>query len=263
MRILLFTLIVLCLFYSSCGSKSSTPAGEVKDWKKYVENQKSLAIASYRRGNYKQALTDIEEAYQRAKRDPEVYLIKGIIYFGLKDYSQAEEFYKKSLKLDKDYIVASFNLCGLYIKINKPAMALEYCEKATVDPLYEDKDKALTNLGTAYLMQGDINKAKIYYNKSLEVNPLLVYTHNELGKMHLSVGNDVEAIREFKIAVEGYPQYDEAFFNLGLAYLKQGNKPSACSAFSRVLQLVPNSKMGLDARNYIDSVCTYSSGDIN
>lgn len=252
-------IIILCLLFISCGSKSTTPRGEVKDWEKYVENQKSLAIASYRRGNYKQALLDIEEARSRAKRDPEVYLIKGIIYYGLKDYSQAEELYKKSLDLDDDYLVANFNLCGLYIKLNKPGSAIKYCEKAASDPLYEDRDKALTNLGTAYFMQGNINRAKSYYNKSLEINPMLVYTHNELGKMYLAQGNEVDAIREFKIAVEGYPQYDEAFFNLGLSYLKQGNKPSACSAFSRVVQLTPNSKLGLDARKYIDSVCSYSN----
>lgn len=259
MRYLTIFFIAASLLFVACGSKSSTPRGEVKDWEKYVENQKSLAIASYRRGNFKQALVDIEEARKRAKRDPEVYLIKGIIYYGLKDYKQAEEFYEKSLDLDDDYLVANFNLCGLYIKTNKPGSAIKYCQKAASDPLYEDRARALTNLGTAYFMQGDINKAKTYYNRSLEINPMLVYTHNELGKMHLSLGSEVDAIREFKIAIEGFPQYDEAFFNLGLAYLKQGNKPSACSAFSRVVQLTPNSRIGLDARKYIDSVCSYSN----
>lgn len=255
-------LVLLVFSFSACGSKTDTPRGEVKDWKKYVENQKALAIASYRRGNYKQALIDIEEARERSKGDPEVYLIKGIIYYGLKDFSKAEEFYKESLDKDDDYLVAHFNLCGLYIEMNRPSDAIEHCEEAASDPLYENRASAYTHMGTAYFMQGDIAKAKNYYGKALEINPLLVYTHNEIGKMHLSLGDEVEAIREFKIAIEGYDKYEEAFYNLGIAYLKQGNKPSACSAFNRVLQLTPNSTMGLDAKKYIDTVCAYSSEDI-
>ncbi|NIP29087.1 MAG: tetratricopeptide repeat protein [Candidatus Dadabacteria bacterium] len=250
--------IAIALFFISCASSSPNTPSSVKDWDKYVENQKSLAIAAFRRGNFKQALIDIEEAERRNRRDPEVHLIKGLIYYGLKDYPLAEKYYLKSLKINSDYNVANFNICGLYLKINEAEKAIAYCEKASSDPLYEDRDRALTNLGTAYLKKGDINRAKLYYDKALEINPQLVYTHNELGKMYLSLGNEVDAIREFKIAINGFPEYDEAYFNLGIAYLKQGNKPSACSSFNKVIQLTPTSKLGLDARSYMESICKYS-----
>lgn len=253
-------IVIFCLFISCAAGPSSTGSGtgKVKDWDKFVENQKSLAIAAFRRGNYKQALSDIAEAERHARKDPEVYLIKGLIYYGLKDYISAEEFYLKSIKIDSDYNVANFNLCGLYIRNNEPDKAIKYCEKPAHDALYEDRDRALTNLGTAYLKKGDINRAKTYYDRALEVNPQLVYTHNELGKMYLSMGNEIDAIREFKIAIKGFPAYDEAYFNLGVAYLKQGNKPSACNSFNKVVQLTPTTKLGLDARNYIESICKYS-----
>lgn len=261
-QFLTYILLVSIIFAGACGSKTETPRGEVKDWKKYVENQKALAIASYRRGNYKQALIDIEEARERSKNDPEVYLIKGIIYYGLKDFKKAEEYYEESLDKDDEYLVAHFNLCGLYIEMERPSDAVPYCEKAASDPLYENRASAYTHLGTAHFMQGNIAKAETYYGKALEIDPMLVYTHNELGKMHLSLGDEVEAIREFKIAIENYDKYEEAYYNLGIAYLKQGNKPSACSAFNRVVKLTPNSNMGLDAKKYIETVCAYSSNDI-
>lgn len=254
----LIKLILISIFITSCAASTTSNDAKVKDWDKYRENQKSLAIAAFRRGNFKQALDDINEALRHGKKDPEVYLIKGLIYYGLKDYETAEELYLKSIKIDKDYNVANFNLCGLYLKTNEPEKAIEYCTKPANDALYEDRDRALTNLGTAYLKMGDINRAKTYYDKALEINPQLVFTHNELGKMYLSMGNEVDAIREFKIAINGFPAYDEAYFNLGVAYLKQGNKPSACSSFNKVVQLTPTSKLGLDARNYIESICKYS-----
>ena len=244
-------LIVLMLFSFSCINKAGAPSRSDKTF----ENQKSLAVASIRRQNYKQALKDLEEAEKINKNDPEVLLIKGIIYYGLKDYAQAEEYYKKSLKKDKEYTEARYNICGLYLKINKIKNAIEECSIAAADPLYKARPSALTNLGIAHFRNGDVNKAKQYYDQALELNPTLVYTHNELGKLYMSLGRAREAISEFKIAINGFPTYEEAHFNLGVAYLKQGNNLSACHSFRRVIEISPASKLGINAKNYINTVC--------
>ena len=133
--------------------------------------------------------------------------------------------------------------------------AIEQCEKAAGDLLYRSRDKALTTLGVAYYKKGDVQKAKEYYDTSLEINPALVYTHNELGKLYMSAGNYERAVEEFKRATSGYEFYDEALFNLGICYLKLGKTIEACESFKKVVEISNLSEYGMNAGRYVNTIC--------
>lgn len=250
MKIDIFLLTIILLLIS-CGGKKT---GETNDEQR-ISEYKSLAIASIYRRNFQQALEDIQKIESLDSNDPELYLIKGLIFFGLKDYESAEASYKKALEIKSDYSEARYNLCGLYLKLDKLDNAIEQCEKASSDILYRSRDKALTSLGVAYFKKGDAQKAKEYYDKSLEINPALVYTHNELGKLYMSAGDYQRAVEEFKRATTGYELYDEALFNLGICYLKLGKTLEACESFRKVIEISSVSEYGMNASRYVNSIC--------
>lgn len=245
--------ITVPLLLVSCAAK------EVVKEKSYdgetLGNKKALAVASLIRGNYREAIKEIGEAEKINSSDPEIYNIKGIIYFSLKEYDQAEGYYNEAITLKPDFSEARYNLCGLYLTVDKPDQAIEQCSKAASDVLYGARDKALTSLGTAYFKKGDIEKAKEYYQKSLEINPAFVYTRNELGKLYLSTGKVSDAIEEFRKAVDGYDLYDEAHYNLALAYLKLARIEDACKSFKRVVEISPETSLGVNAKSYLSSIC--------
>ena len=226
MKKLLAIAIVLSIFAVSCGPKNSKPP---IDEQKMLENQKGLAVASVRRGNFQQALIDVAEAEKIDDKDPEVYAIKGLIFFGLKDYPTAEQFYKKSLSMKPDSRV-SLNLCALYLRQERYNQVITECAKPAADTVFNARYSAYTTIGLAYFKLGDVTRALENYEKALELNPLYVYTHNELGKLYMSIGRDGEAVEQFNLAVEGFPEYDEAHYNLGIVYLKLNNKAEACQA---------------------------------
>jgi Tfp pilus assembly protein PilF len=246
---ILFLSIILLLI--SCGGKKTQ---ETKNDQRISEH-KSLAIASIYRRNFQQAMEDIEVIESLDSNDPELYLIKGLIFFGLRDFDSAEASYKRALEIKSDYSEARYNLCGLYLKLDKPDSAIEQCEKASADILYRSRDKALTSLGVAYYKKGDVQKAKEYYDRSLEINPALVYTHNELGKLYMSTGDYQRAVEEFKRATFGYELYDEALFNLGVCYLKLGKTVEACESFKRVVKISNFSDYGMSASKYVNTIC--------
>ncbi len=255
MNIKLLFIMLSIFLVCSCGGGQATKV----DQSKLLEDQKALAMASIKRGNFQQGIKDIEAAEKIDPDDGEIYLIKGIIYFGLKDNSLAEQNYKKALSLDPKLTVANFNLCGFYIKVTKYDDAITYCEKALSDPVYDARAEAFTTLGIAYFKKGDYEKARENYDKALQVNPSLVYTHNEMGKLYMSLGRENEAIDEFLYAIQGYKYYDEAYFNLGLAYLKKGETFNACASFRKVIEVAPNSLLALNANSYLNTVCRDSN----
>ncbi len=245
---------LLCVFLLlGCASKSVETSK--KESRLKLEDQKTLALASYMRKNYRQALEDITKAEKMDPRDPEVHTIKGLIYFNLREYDRAERAYKKALKLDKGFTQARYNLCGLYLTVKRWDDAVEQCGKAAEDFLYRSRDRAFTNLGVAYYQKGDYERAEEAFRQALEINPSLVYAHNELGKLLLKTGRTSEAIASFRLAVEGLDTYDEAHYNLGVAYLKQGDTERACEEFRRVVELAPQRLIGVNARGYLKTIC--------
>ena len=249
---LLVTVILICLFLSCGGGKK--PDVEV-DQTKNIENQKSLAAASSWRGNFPQALKEIEEAEKINDKDPDVYVIKGAIYVGLKEYALAEQNYKKALTLSPDYTPAHFNLCGLYLIQKNYDQVISECGLVVADPTYKARANAYTNMGIAYFSKGDMAKARENYEQALKLNPSFVYAHNEMGKLYMSTGRYGEAVNEFQLAVKGYPTYDEAYYNLGLAYLKLNDNVNACEAFRKVMEIAPDSETGVNTNRYINTVC--------
>ncbi len=251
----LLLLIVFLAFSYSCVKLGATSEKRDQEDQKQLFNQKQLAIASIRRGNYRQAIEDIAIAEKINAQDPEIYVIKGAIYYGLKEYRIAESNYLQALNVDNSYTKARYNLCGLYLVQNRLDEAIKQCSIAGSDILYEAKPSVFTNLGKAYFKKGQIEKAQKYYNKALEINPAYVYTRNELGKLYLSISRENDAVHEFKQAVRGLPEYEEAHFNLGITYLKLGERLLACQQFDKVVSMSPNSKLGIDSAKYLGTIC--------
>ncbi|MEE9253190.1 MAG: tetratricopeptide repeat protein [Thermodesulfobacteriota bacterium] len=221
-----------------------------------VDDQKALAMASYYRRNYPQALEDISKAEELDKKDPEIYNIRGLIYFSLRDYREAQMAYQKALSLDKKYSEVKLNLCGLYLTLNEWSGAVEQCRSVASDILYKTREKAFTHLGVAFFHLGDMESAEEAFQQALELNPSYVYTFVQLGKLYMHMGRESDAIELFVRAVEGWDMYDEAHYNLGLAYLKIGKKRNACTHFRRVVEISPDLRIGLDSNGYLKSVCS-------
>jgi Tfp pilus assembly protein PilF len=252
MKISFWVLAMSLLFLSACGGEKRV---EENREDRSLSDQKTLAVASYYRGNFQQAIDDLKKAEEINPQDPEVHLIRGVIYFKLKDYKQSEVSYRRAVELKPSYSEARYNLCSLYLTTGNLDGAIEQCSKAASDVVYKLRVNAITSLGTAYFRKGNVDKAKEYYEQALQLNPAFVFTHNELGKLYMATGKEQKAIEEFRRAVEGYDLYDEAHYNLALAYLKVGKRDLACQSFEKVAQISPNSAIGVNARSYLDSLC--------
>lgn len=80
------------------------------------EEHINLGVAYERKGEFKAAIKEYEAA---AKKNPLAHLYLGNVYFEMKDYERAEEYYKKAIEEDPKSSDAYNNLAWLYYTIGK------------------------------------------------------------------------------------------------------------------------------------------------
>ena len=113
-------------------------------------------------GNATYALELLEKATKRAKRNPELDLVKGDAYRKLKQGSEAFQAYREALAKDEKYVPALFALGKIFTTQKNPDMYLEYFNKAlAADPKYAP---ALYELYLHYYYT-DLAKATEYFNQ--------------------------------------------------------------------------------------------------
>lgn len=75
------------------------------------------------------------------------------------------------------------------------------------------------NLGTAYMMRGEVDKAAAAFKTSLDMEPNNVFAHINVGRIYADANKFPEAVEEFLTAIRLNPGLWEAYYNLGVLYL--------------------------------------------
>ena len=107
-----------------------------------------------------------------------------------------------------------------------------------------DPDNAFTqhDLGLCYRSKNRMQDAITHLNRAVALKPSYTPARNSLGRVYLEVGELDKAIAIFKEitkdALYATPHY--ALANLGLAYYKKGQYPTALEYYHQALKLEPN-----------------------
>jgi tetratricopeptide (TPR) repeat protein len=175
-------------------------------------------------GKHEEALVASKNAARLRPRWSETYVNIGVSSFALRRYDESAEAYKKATKLNPYKAEYQYALGLVFNKLNRnDEEMLAYKRAIEIKPDYAS---AIEALGLAYF-----NKKN--YRQSLEAFEQLknykpdAKTYNYLGESYFQVGKMQESVEAFNNAVSYNPQFDEARFNLGKAYLKLGDQDSA------------------------------------
>jgi tetratricopeptide (TPR) repeat protein len=169
----------------------------------------------------------LKASRQAAKLRPEwtqAYLNIGASSFALREYKEAADAYRQATRLDADNPDAHFAL-GLSLgKLNRTdEEILAYKRALAIKPEYAN---AYEQLGLAYF------KLKRYTEALKAFDELKTYkpeasVYNYIGECYLETGKIQESIQAFNSAIGFNPDFEKARFNLGRAYLKNGDRDSA------------------------------------
>ena len=93
----------------------------------------------------------------------------GIAYYNKHDYTNAEKYYLDALELQSGFVLALRGLSRTYIAMNKLPQTVATLEKAVaIAPRSVD---LYLDLGNAYHMSGDTQKALSAYQKVMSLSP--------------------------------------------------------------------------------------------
>ena len=192
-----FLLIVL----SGCG----TPAGAGRAMPEQLESRASasakvhteLAGMYYERAQMGIALGEIDKALQSDQNYAPAYNVRGLIHMALREYKEAEDDFRQSLRLDKSDSETHNNYGWFLCQRGKEKESISHFMMALKNPLYTTPERAYLNAGLCSRKAGNLKDAEEFLQRALLVQPGLPQALLGLAELSFANGDYAAAKKYF------------------------------------------------------------------
>lgn len=187
-----------------CNEKLGHHAEAIEASKKAVslrpsaESYFNIGLANYYLKQYREAADNYR---QSIRMDPynaaDAYYALGLVY---RDWGRADDeiqAYKQAIRLRSDYVGAYERLGSRYLKSKKYSEAIEAFKQVSV--LKPGDANAPNNMGEAYLESGKLPEAVEAFRQAIRLKPDFSRAYYNLGKSHLAMGNRDAAVEQYNI----------------------------------------------------------------
>ncbi|HYN79235.1 MAG TPA: XrtA/PEP-CTERM system TPR-repeat protein PrsT, partial [Lamprocystis sp. (in: g-proteobacteria)] len=203
------------------------------------EVQKDIPMTAYLRGviefqekNWKKAAEHLDRVLAAVPGHLQSQLLLGIIRYSEGELETADEYLSNVIKATPDNLQARKVLAAARIKMREPARAIEILE-----PIAQGGDpQTLALLGSAYMLQGDLDRGQDWLNRAVENAPDVAALRTQLALTLLASGQTGKAINELQSAVDLGQDILQADVLLVLAHLKDKQFEQALEASKRLEQ---------------------------
>jgi tetratricopeptide (TPR) repeat protein len=237
--------IFLVFFLVSC-------AANLEIRKSQEEALRNFGEAYIREGDYTKALGKLLEAEKLYAEDPHLQYDLGLVYMAKERLDLAIHHFKKAVEIKPDYTPAKNSLGAAYLAQKKWDDAIACFKEITGDLLYVTPYYPLSNLGWAYYNKKEYRLAEKYYKDALKIEPKFAIALNGLGKTYIAMGRISKAIAALEKAVKNSPNSAELYLDLANAYRLSREYKKALDAYSKVIEIAPDSPIAVDAQKEIE-----------
>ncbi len=203
-----------------------------------AEVQMNLGLAEEQAGHQKEAADAFSKAITLKPTLPGVNLFLGIADYRLNRLDGAVKALSAEAARNPNSSKALMWLGVTYLAENKPEQAAKALDRAAVlDPTNVD---VMYHRGRAHLLI-----SKNAYEAIFRANPNHWRVHQVLAESYAEADRDADAIREYRLAIEGAPTEPGLHDRLGTELWRTGNLDEADKALAEELQLDPDSLTAL------------------
>ena len=237
--------LVVALLATACpnlGAPEKTPQEK-------AEFHYQLANNSFYAKDTTSALGDLYKALELDPDHAKAHHLLGFIYFGRRQFDEAEKHFRRAMELDPKMYDARANLGALYLAQERWHDAVVALEPLAAEQLYPTPHLVQNNLGFAWYNLGDHARALHHLQLAVFLKPEMCLAHNNLGRVYLAQGQVDLAVRAFDRATRagsGCEAYVEPYYWLGELYSSTGQRDLAHKAYARCVELGPETPIGLE-----------------
>jgi tetratricopeptide (TPR) repeat protein len=206
-------------------------------FEKAVESDNNYAEAWAQSGFCKEKLGRHAEAIEASKKavnlrpSAESYFNIGLANYYLKQYREAAEAYRQSIKLDPYNAADAYYALGLVNRDwGRPDDEIQAYKQAI--RLRQDYISAYERLGSRYLKSKKYSEAIDVFKQISVLKPGDANAPNSMGEAYLEMGKLPEAVEAFRQAIRLKPDFGKAYYNLGKSQLAQGNRDGALEQYN-------------------------------
>jgi len=196
-----------------------------------------LGSSYWEMGDAESAEREWREVFKMAPQDPDTLRDFGMLYLKKQQYSEAVDFFKKSLEFDPDSAGAHLYLGVAYMDTH--SLELAEPELRTAVSLFPWNSNNRNALGKLYLGEGRTVEAEEQFRRSVEIEPNIM-GYGSLGLIHWHGGDVKLAEQEWREALSLAPNDSSILNNLGLVCTNQGRYTEAVSFFHKAIELKPD-----------------------
>jgi len=221
-------------------------------FEKAVESDNNYAEAWAQSGFCNEKLGRHAEAIEASKKavnlrpSSESYFNIGLASFYLKQYKDAADAYRQSIKLDPYNAADAHYALGLvYRDWGKPDDEIQAYKQAI--RLRPDYTVAYERLGSRYLKSKKYNEAIEVFRQLAALKPGDANAPNNMGEAYFELNKLNEAMESFRQSIRLKPDFGKAYYNLGRTLMALGNRDAALEQYTILTNIDPDWAEKLDA----------------
>ena len=214
-------------------------------FEKAVESDSNYAEAWAQSGFCNEKLGRHVEALEASKKavnlrpSAESYFNIGLANFYLKQYKDAAEAYRQSIRIDPYNSADAYYALGLvYRDWGKADEEIQaYKQAIRLRPDYTD---AYERLGSRYMKSKKFNEAVDVFRQIAVLKPGDAVAPNNLGEAYVELNRYNEALESFRQSIRLKPDFGKAYYNLGKCLLAMGNRDAALEQYTILTNIDPS-----------------------
>lgn len=195
------------------------------------------AVDAANQGRMTEAKELLEKATAAYRDNHNAWYNLGQIRDQMKQYEEAAEAYSEAARVKDDDAMYHYKLGKAYWMSNNSSSAQSALERAV--QLNAKLYNAQYHLGLVYDKQGKPKEAAGAWTAAAALNPMFGKPFTRLGMLYIKwdkLPQAISVLDQGRLNVRDGEDLTEIYYNLGLAYGKQGNWDKAIEAYSNAIQ---------------------------
>jgi len=206
-----------------------------------------LNVSAIKNPDQEIVLKKIMDVESLEEKDPKALYLKGDKLYNQGEYKKALTVFKEFIEKQPELYETRVNIGNCFIKLKQYDKAMEEF-KFVLEKLEEGKNDLEGNktasslyasLGELYMDKNDFEKAKEYFEKSINIDPSNHALSYNVAEILFNSNKIDEAIYYYKLAAKIKPDWPKSYLKLGYCYLNKEQMETAIDYLNKYVELSP------------------------